>query len=149
MADASPLKHPAQLVKVDVSNVEFHAFRTADSSIDIGEFGLIVGRSNFDPKEKTIHCVAGIEAGKNDSASGKPYYLKLEVVGHFKVDDSKFTLDQIQRWAEHSAPYVILPYLREQVYAFTVRAGFLPILIPMYQVPVPVEERSIATVSQS
>jgi hypothetical protein len=139
MAALALTLHPAQLVKVDLVSTDYQAFRIPEPTIDAGEFVVGTGRSDYVADRKMIDVSVVFESGKKDTAGtdGRPYYLRMEIKGRFKIDTDKFKPEQIQQWAESAAPYVLFPYLREQVYAFSVRCGFMPVLVPIYQLPAP------------
>lgn len=131
-----PILHPIQLLKAELSGVEFKAFRPSDGTSDIAEFNLSFGRSTFSENNRRIDLVVSVEAGNPKGEDQTPYYLKIEVRGQFRVDE-KVTLStaKVEEWAGRLAPFILLPFLREQVYAFTLRTGFAPLTLPMYQLP--------------
>lgn len=95
------------------------------------------------------------ELDAEGDVTGIPYFLFVEVVGIFEVDESKFPPDRIYEWANANAMYVMYPYLREHVYALTSRAGFRPLLLELLEVPLftlgkeAVESSTTRTASES
>jgi len=53
-------------------------------------------------------------------------------LGIFEVDEDKFPFKFIQNWAEKNAPLILYPYLREQVFSLSSRAGFGGTLLPLF-----------------
>jgi hypothetical protein len=135
VSDNKPVRHPLQLVKAELTEVQYRAFTVPDPTVDVGMLNLGFGRSDYVPLQNQIDASIVLEAGKNDPASGSPYYLKMELKGHFKIEDGTLSQEKVQAWIERAAPYVLLPFMREHAYGFTVRAGVMPIMIPLYQVP--------------
>lgn len=138
MSADAPVPYPASLIRVDTWEVQYKAFRMSDPSVDNETFELGFGRSEWRESDRTIDAVVTFESGKKEGGSN--YYLRIEVRGRFSVTTSKYSAEQIQRWAERQAPVVLMPFLREQVYSFTIRTGFKPVLVPMVQVPTPIPE---------
>ena len=64
---------------------------------------------------------------------GKRY--RVEILGLFNVDDERFPIKSVHSWAKQNAPLILYPYLREQVFSLTSRAGFEGTLLPLFQVP--------------
>jgi preprotein translocase subunit SecB len=78
-------------------------------------------------------AISEIDALKK--AGEQPFHIRAEVMGEFHIDLSRFPIDKIQQWAKQNAPLVLLPFLREHLYALSQRSGFDPILLPMMMVP--------------
>lgn len=89
---------------------------------DIEKFSLFHGHSGYDNEKKVIAVKIGVEIGKE--VENTPFELRVAILGGFKVDDEKFPLKFIYSWAEQNAPLILYPYLREQVFNLTSRAGF-------------------------
>jgi preprotein translocase subunit SecB len=94
---------------------------------------LSIGYSNYDPEGKEIHIRVTLEMGKAELPA--PFHLKVELMGLFRVDESKFPVARLEEWAQTNALFIFHPYLREQVFALTARCGFLPVLLPLVTVP--------------
>ncbi len=72
--------------------------------------------------------------GQDDGAKA-PFVLKVELIGLFTVDPERFPIEHVDQWARTNAPLVLYPYLREQVYGLTSRAGFNATLLPLLEIP--------------
>jgi preprotein translocase subunit SecB len=88
--------------------------------------------------------------------SGEPiegalFDLLVELMGVFEVvnDDpeSGFNVEFIKQWARENAPMILYPYVREQMYGLTSRAGYSGVILPLMELPTikfpsPTEARS-------
>jgi Preprotein translocase subunit SecB len=67
---------------------------------------------------------------------GKPLFrLRVHIMGDFRVDEATFPMEKLLRWSSVNAPFILYPFLREQVFALTARCGFRPVILPMVTVP--------------
>lgn len=100
-------------------------------------YSLKTASSKYDKENKIISVKVKFEIadGKGDKEQQPPFVMFVELMARFKVDDSAFPMDKIDDWAKRNAPIIIYPYLREHVYALTLRAGFMPMLLPLVEVP--------------
>jgi len=80
------------------------------------------------------------EIEKMKNANEQPFRVRAEVIGEFHIDITRFPVEKVSEWARINAPMILLPFLREQVYALSVRSGFQPLLLPMILVPTLVKE---------
>lgn len=99
-------------------------------------FDYSVGRTDFDEANSIIavKVILSIKP-ENEEDIDRPFSMTVSVSAQFNVDKNKFPIDKIDHWAIHNAPIVILPYIREQVYSLSVRAGFDPVILPLVEVP--------------
>ncbi len=125
--------HPIQLRALKVLELFIKVISEQENLPDIEKFSLFHGHSEYDDKEKVIAVKIGVEIGKE--VEDTPFELKVEILGVFNVDDEKFPIKFIHSWAEQNAPLILYPYLREQVFGLTSRAGFGGVLLPLFQVP--------------
>lgn len=130
-------KHAIQLAALKVLELSIKANLNMEDphSQKIGEtdFSLVTGYSEYHKEEHKIgvKISAEIEEGQETS----PFSLRVELIGIFDVDESRFPIMHIESWAKTNAPLVLYPYLREQVYGLTTRAGFAGILLPLFEIP--------------
>lgn len=144
MPDSELKRHPIQAVHIAPRELRVRTHVPPDLSHDYDdtELNLEVGHSDYNADEKKIQISVGVSLGTEDpelDADGKvkgvPFFLLVEVVGIFKVDDSVFPANRIYEWANSNAMYILYPYLREHVFALTSRAGFRPLLLELLEVP--------------
>lgn len=142
-------QHSFQLKALQVLklNIEVHdPVKALSDDYELVEYTLETGRSDFDSRDHTIQVMMRIRAGrlavdsqtpveKQDSFSSEPVSFLVEVGGVFIVDVETFPTEKIHHFAEHNAPLIIYPYVREQVYGLSTRVGIKPMLLPLFEVP--------------
>lgn len=130
-----PVRHPIQLKRADLVEIQFKAHKPPDKTDDVQEYVLGFARSDIMEEGRRIDILVEVEAG--DQTPGKaPYYVKFAVRGVFSIGETvKLAPEKITKWAEVAAPYVLMPFIREQVYSLFHRTGFSPFNIPLFQVP--------------
>ena len=142
MAQQNPekelLHHPIQLESVAVK--ELHINSISQPSQDEPEGGVAyvikVGRTEYDAASKSISVAVRLETVEHeDPDEENPFELAVEIRGLFAVDETIFPMDKLDRWAIRSAPHLLYPYLREQVYSLTLRCDYNPWILPTVQVP--------------
>lgn len=130
-------KHAIQLVSLKVLELFIKANPNMDDphsqKIDEAEFSLVTGYSEYHKEEHKIVIKISAEIGVDEVAA--PFLLRVELAGVFDVDESRFPIMHIESWAKTNAPLVLYPYLREQVYGLTNRAGFAGMLLPLIEIP--------------
>ncbi|AEF21453.1 protein-export chaperone SecB [Pseudomonas fulva] len=130
--------HPIQLlnVLVDELNITVHD-RVNFAGADYPKtFDYSVGRTEFDEASKIIAVKVIVSIKPEDPERiDRPFSMTVAVAAQFVVDTEVFPMDKLEQWANHNAPIVILPYVREQAYSLSVRAGFDPIILPLVEVP--------------
>lgn len=137
--------HPIQLRDVKVLELFISAnpscMSTQDSDCDIenSEFGFYHTHSKYDEETKSfivkVAAVIGREEEDKDKEPTTEFDLRAELLGVFEVDDSTFPMEHIEAFASRNAPLIMYPYLREQVYSLTTRAGFESTVLPLFEVP--------------
>jgi preprotein translocase subunit SecB len=130
--------HPIQLRALKVLELSIKVISEHKQLPDIEKFSLFHGHSGYDDEEKVIAVKIGVEIGRE--IEDTPFELRVEILGGFNVDEEKFPLKFIHNWAEQNAPLILYPYLREQVFSLTSRAGFEGILLPLFQIPTVAKE---------
>ncbi|WP_092274776.1 protein-export chaperone SecB [Pseudomonas prosekii] len=100
------------------------------------DFSLTVSRSEYDPEEKIISVRLEMNIEPESGAVDRPYEMRIKIAGHFEVDEEKFPIEHINNFAENNAPVILIPYIREQAYSLSIRAGVDPVIFPLVQVPV-------------
>jgi preprotein translocase subunit SecB len=94
-----------------------------------------IAYSDYDRERKQIHIRVQTEMGKEDDEGSIPFHLRVELLGSFIVDETRFPVDRLTEWAQRNSVFLFYPYLREHVFALTARCGFLPALLPLITVP--------------
>ena len=130
--------HPIQLQAVFVRelSIKAHILPEQEQEGSVPTYVLQTGYSNYDEEKKTVSV--GVQVVVDESQKSElplPYTLKIEVLGQFVVDDDEFPKEKISDWAQRNAPLILLPYARELVYAMTAKAGFKPLILPLFQLP--------------
>ncbi|MGA2331310.1 MAG: protein-export chaperone SecB [Syntrophales bacterium] len=130
------VEHPITIESVFPTKLEIKANVRPEPLFDYGEilYKLSVGTTEYDKKKKIISVGLKFETEEVKNKKN-PFDMAIELLAFFKVDESKFSPKDVPHWANHNAPYILYPYMREQVYALTVRAGFKPLLLPLVGVP--------------
>jgi preprotein translocase subunit SecB len=126
--------HAIQLNELRVSELSIQVDLSVPRDAPIGSFGIETGRSEYDKDAHQIQVKMRVLMGK-DEQEKTPFQLTVELYGLFEVDESRFDVRFIEDWAEKNAPLVLYPYLREQVYSLTGRAGFPEALLPLFEIP--------------
>ncbi len=105
-----------------------------------------VGHSEYDTANHRIVVGLTLELKEGEEKESElPYFLKVELAALFEVDESKFDKEHIYDWARRNAPFILFPYLREEAYALTIRAGYKPLILPLLEVPTFQSERMAPT----
>ncbi len=130
-------KHAIQLEGLKVLELSIKANPNMEDphsqKISEADFTLVTGYSEYHKEEHKIGIRISAEVGVDQDIS--PFSLRVELIGIFEVDESRFPIMHIEHWAKTNAPLVLYPYLREQVYGLTTRAGFSGMLLPLMEVP--------------
>ncbi len=130
--------HPVQLLAVEVEDLSISVldrerFNGADYPKD---FDYTVYSTEFNEENSVVRIK--VELNVKPAVEGvidRPFVLKVGVAGVFSVDTARFAADMVQKFAIHNAPIVLLPYVREQAFALSQRAGFEAIILPLVEVP--------------
>jgi preprotein translocase subunit SecB len=101
---------------------------------DTAQLTLTSSHSPHDPEKKELRVIVGVEIGMGRKPA-TPFSMKIQLIGFFAMDDSKFDLSQLDDWADRNAPLIVYPFLREHAFALSARCGFSPVILPLVQVP--------------
>jgi preprotein translocase subunit SecB len=102
-------------------------------SVSPENFLLSSGHGKYDDESHIIAVNISAKIGQENQSF--PYNLHVELLGIFEVDPERFPIVHIEDWAKRNAPLVLYPYLREHVYALTLRAEVGPVLLPLFEIP--------------
>lgn len=128
-------RHPIQLLNITVEEVFFKKnYQNQEEKYD-NEFSLVVSRSEYDAEEKMFSVKLDMIIESEKEGPQRPYDMRISISGHFSVDEDQFPNDQIYKFADHNAPILLIPYIREHAYSMSTRAGVDPIIFPLVQVP--------------
>lgn len=133
--------HAIQLIGVHVKELSIVAHEAPDLTVGIdaeeeGVCSIMVGHGGYNEEERLITTALKLEIGESEEGVKSPFSLKIEIIGAFKVNEERFDKEHIIDFARRNAPYIMMPYLREQAYALTAKCGFRPIILPLTEVPV-------------
>lgn len=135
MEERKPYKpHAIQLTDLRVSELSIQVDLSVPRDASIGGFNIETGRSVYDHEAHQIQVKMRVSMG-NQEGETSPFQLTVELHGNFEVDESAFDIKFIEDWADKNAPLVLYPYVREQVYSLTSRAGFPEALLPLLEIP--------------
>ena len=131
--------HPMQLLSLNVRELSIVANVPPDISVGVdaqGDCSISTAQSEYDREDHTISIAMRLEVGIEESEKISPFSMKIEIVGDFSVDEENFPPESVDQFARMNAPFILLPYLREQAYSLTAKCGFRPILLSLTEVPV-------------
>ncbi|ELL4669321.1 protein-export chaperone SecB [Vibrio fluvialis] len=133
--------HPIQLRSVKVLELFIAANpNCAPSESEEDKFGFYHTHSDYNAETKTFVVKVAAVIGKEEYEEGEEptteFDLRAELLGVFEVDEDNFSVENIDAFASKNAPLVMYPYLREQVFSLTTRAGFDGAVLPLFEVPV-------------
>ncbi len=131
--DTDFIEHPVQLKSAEVNEIQFKSNLVSLKGIKVSEFTLSFARSDYVEEDRCIDILLGFEAGDVDLGKEK-YFIKVLLRGRL-ITSAEMPREKVEAWAEKAAPFVLMPYLREQVYSLSVRCGMSPVTVPLYQVP--------------
>ncbi|WP_029812909.1 protein-export chaperone SecB [Vibrio parahaemolyticus] len=134
--------HPIQLRDVKVlelfisANPGCMSEQDSDCDIESSEFGFYHTHSEYNEEAKSFIVKVAAAIGRDDEEPTTEFDLRVELLGVFEVDEEHFPMEHIEAFASKNAPLIMYPYLREQVYSLTIRAGFDSTVLPLFEVPV-------------
>jgi preprotein translocase subunit SecB len=135
MEETKPYKlHAIQLTDLRISELAIQVDLSVPRETESSGFNIETGRSDYDANAHQIQVRMRVMMG-HEEGKKSPFQLAVELHGNFVVDESQFDIKFIEDWAERNAPLVLYPYLREQVYSLTSRAGFQETLLPLFEIP--------------
>jgi preprotein translocase subunit SecB len=135
MEEKKPYKlHAIQLNELRVTELSIQVDLSVPRDAPLGSFSIETARSSYDADDHRVQVKMRVLMGKEQDEKA-PFQLAVELYGLFEVDEAKFDVQFVEDWAEKNAPLVLYPYLREQVYGLTGRAGFPEALLPLFEVP--------------
>ncbi len=128
--------HPIQLTSLGVRELSIISNVAPDADIEanVSTCSIKIGSTNYDNKDKTIAVSLRLEVGTGNEETEAPFIMKIELVGFFEVDESRFLVEHVSDWAFKNAPFILFPYLREHAFGLSARCGFKPMLLPLLEV---------------
>ena len=129
----APKLHPIQLVAVQPLVLSISAHADPDDMKDFeGVVKLESTHTEYDELNKIIQVkVRALIPRELDL----PLSLHVEIAGVFQVDEDRFSKDNVDAWATRNAPYLLYPFLREQIFSLSVRIGATGIIVPLFEIP--------------
>jgi preprotein translocase subunit SecB len=123
-------QHPIQLKGIAINEISFKRTENIKGD-DKVQVNIMIGNSGYLPDEKKI--IVGMKVICGSEQHG--FKMVVEISGHFEVDNQNFDIAKIPHWVNNNAPFILQPYLRENVYSLCIRVGIEPIILPLTQVP--------------
>lgn len=111
------------LLKLNLGRSEY---AEGDTNISIGLRALVEPMPSNDLAESDEQ-----QGDRNPPA----FSVEVELHGHFTVDYSKFEFEHLKSWGRINAPFILLPFVREQVYGLAIRAGIKGLVFPLFIQP--------------
>lgn len=131
-------KHPIQLCnlvleELSIVSLNRYGFEGVDFPHDFN-YTVSISELDLETKRLFIKVDLAIEPKDGDQPD-RPFKLKVVAVGEFNVDVDAFPVEHLSDWAFNNGALILYPYVREQAYGLTVRAGYKPILLPLFEIP--------------
>lgn len=126
------VKHPIQLLQIQIHELSFKVNKQCSDVLSADEPEFSIGFGHTIEEDGKIVAV-GVKA-KTKNAKKSKYSITVEVVGIFSVG-KPFDKAIVPDWVSKNAPFILLPYLREHIYALSLRAGVSPFYLPLIQIP--------------
>lgn len=125
--------HPIQLVDLEIKELGLLVRDPVASQQENLEAEIMyqVGSHKFDEDESV--AAVGFKCLINSENEDAPFTISVHLIGVFTVGD-EFPKDKIDHWSQHNAPLILMPYIRENVYALAMRAR-IRLYLPLVQVP--------------
>lgn len=130
--------HAIQLEDITVTKLSLIVVKPKAALNFEGEINLKieVGTPEFKEDNPNISVAIRIQAQPTvEEGSESPFTIEVDLMGHFKVDYSKFKYEHLKRWSKVNAPFLLLPYAREHIYGLGVRAGIRGLVVPLFIQP--------------
>lgn len=134
--------HPMQLEAISVKRLRVDVWdgSLAENFEGPIKFSFQNGHGELNKDDLTIsvgvRALVGDAEDNNSSAEdAMPFIIEVELFGIFSVDLTRFQERLVPNWARMNAPYLLLPYVREQVYGLASRAGIKGLLVPLFVQP--------------
>ncbi|NAT66929.1 hypothetical protein CU664_28615, partial [Pseudomonas syringae pv. actinidifoliorum] len=125
-------RHPIQLVNITVDELYIKSLDRDFSDKNYPkEFSLTVSRSEYDSDEKAISVRLELNLAPDGNEIDRPFEMRILIAGHFEVDEDNFDVTLVDKFAEVNAPILLIPYMREQAYSLSLRAGMEPVIFPL------------------
>lgn len=127
-------QHPIQLERLSTRRLLAEITNGSINYSYDGEIDLTIehGISEFDESTSTISVGLRVEVTPEEN---KDFLISVEIVGHFSVDTQNFRKEHLDRWSKFNAPFILLPYVREQVYGLSNRIGLKNMILPLFIQP--------------
>jgi preprotein translocase subunit SecB len=127
--------HPIQLVDLEIKELGLVVRDPVAAQQDNLEAEIMyqVGSHKFDEDDKV--AAVGFKCLINLEKEDAPFTISVHLIGIFTVGD-EFPKDKIDHWSQHNAPLILMPYIRENVYAMAMRAR-IRLYLPLVVVQVP------------
>ncbi|WP_295978013.1 protein-export chaperone SecB [uncultured Variovorax sp.] len=130
--------HPIQLRDIFVSSLSCVVNDWVAAKDFSGEIDLSIqsGVSELTPGDSNV--AVGIKATVTSvkKVNDKSIFeIFVDLNGQFEVDLERFKFENLEDWARTNAPFLLIPYVREQVYGLAMRAGISGLILPLLVQP--------------
>ena len=128
--------HGIQLQSVNIAELSIRLNKAPEDCEIVGDdiVTLSHGHSKYNEEDKSIQVGLILEVGMKNPEDA-PFTMRIEIFGSFTVDEEKFPKKYVTDWAQKGAHYILMPYLREQLYSLSLRTGLSPLILPMAELP--------------
>lgn len=133
-----PVLHPIQLEEIVVSKLSLivHKPRLAKKFLGEIDLKIKVGASEYEEGDPIVAVGIQVKATPKSKDGESPVFeLDVELSGQFNVDYTQFKFEDLHEWSRINAPYLLLPYVREQLYGLALRAGIDNLILPLFIQP--------------
>lgn len=126
--------HPIQLKSITVTKLSIVINDPGVAADFEGEINFRMQRGVSDFERGNPDFAVGLRAGVRpevEDGVDPSFEIDIELSGQFHADYEEFDFDDLPRWSEVNAPLLLWPYVREQVYGLSLRAGVKGMVLPL------------------
>lgn len=126
--------HPIQLIHLinkELSIIVYDSVKAQSDNLEV-DITYQIGSGKFDEDKNEL--VVGFRCSINEDMDSEiaPFKLITEILGVFRVGD-EFPKEHIMSFAKQNVPFILMPYIRENVYSLASRTN-VKIILPLVQI---------------
>ena len=139
-------EHPVQLVGISVAHLMISVHRTVapnycidarEVQIAATDATMLEGKNIFILSVRASYRAPGVNSPvDNSDPDDTCVSFLVEMTGEYEFNREFMSEEEIKRFTKQGALHLMLPFVRDQVYSLTMRAGIKPVMIPTYQIPI-------------